>query len=257
MLRTGLLLGLLLAAGCEDESDVDATWLRSGKWDDGAAVVSVFEGRWMRYGSWRDALVRDYVIREYLHPEELTKRDEVTDGLVPVIKANRQVTFTTGTYQYRLMHSLFFDRRDGSLVKAVGTSQEGCGIVFQRWDRKSGRLSFDSYWEGEGAGSRELPGGRFEDEIPFLGASLRDGDRLTVFPSLMRNRLHGASAEERTVRREGRRTILSDAVFEYDADGFLVAWTIPGRQEFRRTVKRRLYYWQHHDPGDEKLLEAE
>ena len=30
--------------------------------------------------------------------------------LLPVLKVNRQVTFTTGTYQYRLMHTLFFHR---------------------------------------------------------------------------------------------------------------------------------------------------
>jgi hypothetical protein len=251
--------GLLLVAavvGCEDR-DLDPDWFAQAAWDDGKAVVSVFEGRWMQYGHWRDAEIRDYVIREFFDPDELTKRDAETE--LRVIKANRQVTFSTGTYDYRLMSSLFFDRATARLVKGVGTSQEGCGIAFLRWDHTTRALQFDTYWEGEGAGRRPLEKKGlvfFEDELPFVAARLADGVKITIYPSLTSNNLHGWKARELVVKRDGRRVVLGDgwAEFRYDADGFVESWTIADRQEFKRTVKRRLYYWQHTDPGDERLL---
>jgi hypothetical protein len=282
MRPTALLLALLLAS-CDEPR---TAWLRDKAWDDGQAVVSVFRGRHMRYGTWRDAEVRDYLVREYLHPHELTKRDKPTPDCIPVLKANRQVTFPTGMYDYRMMHSLFFGRANGQLVKAVGTSQEGCGIVYQRWDSRSRRLVWDSYWEGEGAGGTDLPkegASFFADEIPFLGAMLEDGARITRYPSLLRNRVgtgeapplspdecadcaapgkdRGAAAGEAlTVAREGRICRLKDAKdtvvaeYEYDADGFLERWTIPGQQEFRRVSRTRIYYWEFTKPGDERRL---
>lgn len=131
-MRFALLLVFAVLASCEDHAP-DAGWFARKSSDDGKAVVSVFKGRWKQYGYWRDAEIRDYLIREYFDPDELTKRDQETS--LHVLKANRRVTFSTGTYDYRLMSSLFFDRATGRLVKGVGTSQEGCGIAFLRWDR--------------------------------------------------------------------------------------------------------------------------
>jgi len=269
MTKPGVLLLLLAlaAVACEEkpELSVDPAWLGSRAWDDGAAVVSVYRGRYNRYGKWREAEVRDYLVREYLDGTELTKRDRQTDGLIPVLKANRQLTFSTGTYDYRMMHSLFLDRRDGRLVKATASCQEGCGLVFLRWDQSTRALSYDSYWEGEGVGSTALSKqGRtfFFDELPFLGASLEDGVSVSVLPSLLRNRVGSLEATPGRVRRDGRRCRLEAedgsvaAEFEYDAEGFLLRWEVPGREEFRRTGKRRFYYWEKTDPGDEKLLEG-
>lgn len=262
MRSPAFLLPLLLAA-CEEP---DAPWLRDKAWDDGKAVVSVFRGRVLRYGIWRDAEVRDYLVREYLHPTELTKRDTPTPDCIPVLKANRQLTFPTGMYEYRFMHSLFFERATGHLVKGVGTSQEGCGIVFQRWDARERKLRYDSYWEGEGAGGADLPKqglSFFADEIPFLGAILPDGARITRYPSLLRNRIGAIEGEELTVARGGRTCQLKDAArkivaeYEYDADGFLERWEIPGLQEFRRVSRTRIYYWEFTKPGDERRLEGE
>lgn len=256
-MRIAALLLLVAVAGCE-ESALDADWFAQKSWNDGKAVVSVFKGRWMRYGHWREAEIRDYVIREFFDPDELTKRDHETD--LRVIKANRMVTFSTGTYDYRLMSSLFFDRATGALVKGVGTSQEGCGIAFQRWDHTTRALRFDTYWEGEGAGSRPFPKKGlvfFEDELPFVAARLRDGVTITVYPSLTNNNLHGWGAKELRVKRDGARVVLGDGwgEFRYDADGFIEGWTIAGRQEFTRAAKHRMYYWKHTDPGDERLLD--
>jgi hypothetical protein len=289
MSRSALLLFVALAACEEDSPLADTGWLHARTWDDGKAVVSVYRGRFLRYGIWRDAEVRDYLVREFLDPMELTKRDRPVPGSIPVIKANRQLTFDTGTYGYRFMHSLFFHRETGHLVKAVAASQEGCGIVFLRWDARDRRLRFDSYWEGEGAGGIDLPKpprSFFADEIAFLGAMLEDGARITSYPALLRNRagapapasadpeecrdcapsgtLVGApSGESLTVARDGRICRLKDAAgkvvaeYAYDADGFLERWEIPGTQEFRRVSRARLYYWEFTKPGDERRLQGE
>ena len=136
MRRAALLAALALAA-CEEGPVATADWFASESWDDGAAVVCVYRGRFKKYGAWREAEARDYLIREFLHPEELTKRDTPQPEHVRVIKANRHVAFNTGTYDYRLMASLFFARDTARLVKAVASSQDGCGLTFQRWDRSA------------------------------------------------------------------------------------------------------------------------
>jgi len=257
---TALLLPLA-TGGEELEWRVDAAWFADEAWEDGAAVVSVFHGKFRKYGVWRDAEVRDYVIREYLDAEELTKRDRETD--LRVLKANRLVRFQTGTYEYRLMASLFFDRGDGRLVKATGSSQEGCGIAFQRWDRNARSLSHDTYWEGEGAGSRDFPKEGhtfFVDELPFVAPRLAAGTPITVFPSLTNSNLRGFRGRAFRVQRSGSTTdLVADdgttwATFTVDGDGHLLAWTVAGEQEFRRTARKRMYYWEHTAPGDEELL---
>ena len=262
-MRVLLSVLLLLVAACDDRAlAVDPAWFKSPRWDDGKAVVCVYRGRLKRYGQWREAEVKDYLIREYLDPTELTKRDEAGAGSIPVLKVNRHVTFTTGTYQYRLMRSLFFHRETGELVKAVASSQEGCGLVFFRWDSRDRRLRWDSYWEGEGVGARPLPKrGQvfFADELPFLAPHLRAG-AVRVHPSLLRNRVGDEPETARTVHVADRRAVVKDAAgavaaeFVYDADGFLEQWTVPGAQEFERVARRRLYYWQFTKKGDEKRL---
>ena len=158
----------------------------AASWDDGMAVVCVYEGRVRRYGTWREAEVRDYMVREYLDPVELTKRDRLAPELVPVLKVNRQVSFETGSYDYRLMSSLSFQRADARLLKGIGTCVNACGLVHQRWDRPSGRLRWDSYWEGEGRADVPLAPGdwRFADELPFVALSLGEGARLRALPPL-------------------------------------------------------------------------
>ena len=261
MRRSWLLLLLLLGpagGGTETSIDGDLGWLAAKSWDDGAAQVSVFRGRINWYGQWRDAEVRHYVVRGYLDPDELTKAEPPRKDSIPVLKANALISFTTGTYQYRQMCSLFIDRRTGALVKAVGSSQEACGASFQRWDR-SGRLSYDTYWAGEGSGSRELAKPRrafFENELPIL-AGLLAPQEIEILPSLVRSSVRDRSRDKAPVSRDGRTTKIGERAYRYDADGFVEGWTVPGREEMRRVIRRKLYYWEKNRLGDEKLLEAQ
>jgi len=260
LLRRVLLLAALVPlAACEPEGESvgDSAWFRDKSWEDGAAVVSVFRGRIKWYDQWRDAEIRHYAVREFMDRTELTKDEPPQDDSLPVLKVNVLISFTTGTYPYRQMCSLFFDRATGALVKAVGSSQEACGASFQRWDR-SGRLSYDTYWSGEGSGSRELkkgPGAFFVNELPVVAGMLAPQE-VELLPSLVRSSVRDRSRAKAQVTRDGRETKVGDRSYVYDADGFLERWTVPGSEEFRRVSKKRLYYWLHHGVGDEKLLEG-
>jgi hypothetical protein len=230
--------------------------------------VSLFRGRIRREGAWREAEVRDYLVREYLDPKELTKRDDLSEGLLPVLKANRLVAFRTGSYDNRLMSSLFFDRRTVALVKTVGSSQEACGASFQRWDRSSPLLRYDTYWEGEGRGERTVvrPSGTvFADEMPFVANAIPTGARVRVLPSMTASNLHAWREGEPTltVERSGAVTRLrlpSGSLwgeFEYDEEGSLARWRVEGAEEFERVAKRRGYYWEHANAGDEGWVEED
>ena len=260
LLMAIVIVGGALAVGDEKRAapGLDAAWFGAEAWDDGAAQISVFRGRIKWYGQWRDAEVRHYLVREYLDPEELTKRDR-EQGNVPVIKANTLVSFTTGTYQYRQMSTLFFDRRDGSLVKAVGSSQEGCGASFQRWDRVGSALVYDTYWEGEGSGRRSLAkqgATFFAEELPFVAGAMKVGAQVELLPSIVSSSVRDRGKQKALVAREGQRVRVGQREYAYDKGGFIEGWTVPGAQEFRRVSKRKLYYWQFSKNGDEKLLEA-
>ncbi len=241
---------------------LDASWFQSSRWDDGAADVTVFHGRVHKYGTWHEAEARDWVIREYMDPVELTKRDGPGAGRLPVLKMNRMVRFDTGPYDYRLMTSLFFERGTGALVKGVGASQEACGLTTQRWDRASGRLAYDSYWEGEGRG--EEAGVRqglavFRDELPLLAGRIEAGERILVLPSLASGRVKRPSESARavTVSRLGATTRLVDdggreyAAFTYDLFGVLQHWIIHGEEEFQRSSHAHEYYWLRMDHCEE------
>ena len=264
LMRWAVLCCLLPLAACQEPVEpADADWFASKSWDDGAAVICVYKGRVNKYGTWRDAEARDYLIREYLDPNELTKRDTPDKRAIPVIKANRHVSFNTGTYDYRLMSSLFFTRKEGSLVKAVGSSQDGCGLTFQNWDRR-GRLHFNSYWEGEGRGTRTLAKDEntfFRDELSYVAQTFGNGGAIALYPSLVRSKIGDLKTIGATVVRRGSTVRVQSggkllAEFLYDDEGFLKSWTIEGTEQFSRVVKRRSYYWNHTAPGDKKLLES-
>jgi len=169
------------------EGPVQALPFADDSWDDGMALVSTYSGRVQRYGIWREATVRDYLVREYLDPVSFTKRDNPKGGEVAVLKANRLMEFSTGSYDYRLMGSYLFDRAEETLVHGKGVCLNACGIVVQFWDRRSQRLQSDSYWEGEGRASAPLSAGEwhFADALPFVAPRLANGSEIRVLAPLV------------------------------------------------------------------------
>lgn len=156
-------------------------------WDDGMAVVLSFTGRVKRYGEWQQAQAQDYIVREHLDPRDLTKRDQPGEDAIPVLKHNRLMAFITGSYGYRFMSSVWIRRDNLELVKASGSCQNACGMVFQRYDASSRELITDSYWEEEARASARLdpdPSFRFADEIPLLLPLLPADAELRVFAAL-------------------------------------------------------------------------
>jgi hypothetical protein len=212
VIRIAFALGglLVLVAGCASPSGASGLQDGPGRigaaadpaataWDDGMAVVLAYRGRVKRYGTWREAEVKDYLVREFLDPLDLTKRDAPSAGDVRVIKVNRLLEFPTGSYDYRFMSSVFLRRDDGRLVKATGSCQNACGLVFQRWDANSEMLRSDSYWEGEGEAETPLPaerGWRFADEIPYVANRLPVGSEVTVLAPLASPRAIAAPPDD-------------------------------------------------------------
>lgn len=195
----------------------------------------MFAGKVRRYGVWRDAVARDYLVREALSPRDLTKRDRPTEAEIPVLKANRLVSFRTGAYGYELMSSLWFRRADGALVKGRGACLNACGMVTHGWDEPSGRLRADSYWEGEGAASAALPpqGGawRFADELPFVASALPDGAVVAVRAPLAspRSTLGGPARATRDPRYAAAGLGIGDLCLECQTPGFQTpGFTSPG-----------------------------
>lgn len=264
---------LAASAGCRDAAEpaapsgLDAAWFSSTVWDDGLALVNVYDGQVLQYGTWRDAQVRDYLVREHHDPVERTKRDRLRPDLVQVLKAHRMLAFETGTYGYRRASTLFFRRADGRLTKALGSGQDGCGLTVQRYDDDPGLLRFDSYWEGEGRGERPLrlgAGDHLEDELPFVLFGSAQGRSIRRFPSLTASSLRGWRGPPPTfsVRRSDRTDApgvvvsLVDAAggdaatYVYDADGTLASWRVEGAEAFERRASRRFAYWEKTSPQD-------
>jgi hypothetical protein len=197
--------------------------------------------------------------------------------------------FPTGTYIYHQMASLFFERASLEVLKESMSHTEGCGITFVRVGPKSGRPTHQahSYWEGEG--DRETPidwpaGDRARLWWDALPVSLRpwtEGpDRFEAKVWLLPGQVSGKSPIESTrpvaatLRGQGswpldvpaghfatrRIAVISPSgtdVFWFDRRAphvMVMVQTAAGRRlQLRKT--QRLDYWNHRDPGEEKLVE--
>jgi hypothetical protein len=260
-------------------------------WDDGKAEFSTYDGTTERYGKTRVTQARIIVVKEDLVRATLVKSDAgpVPGRTLEVLKMNVIADFPTGTYTYHQMASLFFERMSLEVLKESMSHTEGCGITFVRVGPKHGRLIHEahSYWDGEA--DHEIPvewpaGSRPQLWWDALPVSLRpwtEGpDRFEAKVWLLPGQVSGKSPIESTrpvaatLRGEGpwpldvpaghfatrRIAVVSPSgtdVFWFDrrAPHVLVRMeTAAGRRlALRRT--QRLDYWNHRDPGDEKLVE--
>jgi hypothetical protein len=115
----------------------------------------------------------------------------------------------TGAFAYHQMHSSFWARATGALVKFSMSSHDTCGNTFKEgWiDGGSLRLLFHTYWDGEGDGERVEaipPGGLFSDEMPFRLRTLARWDpaqyTIPLFPSVIGSKLGSPAFTPATIR---------------------------------------------------------
>jgi len=261
-------------------------------WDDGQAEYTIYRGSIERYGARRPLEARLIVVKEDMDVAQRVKSEK---GPVPgktwsVLKQNYSQDFTTGTYDYHQMSSVFLDRRSGLLHKLTVSSQEACGLTFARlaFADEGVRRVLHSYWDGEGDREEvgEIPRGRrdrvvAEDALPLwlrrLDLTRPQAFSLEVLPAQLSNRAQALVFPRMGVEVVGRpdrhgllvrvgQNLNSDTIHEgarVDRYWFDPVWPHPlvrfeGSKDatvLERVKTMRIAYWKENAPGDERLLE--
>jgi hypothetical protein len=248
--------------------------LQDRLWDDGKAEYDVYDALEAREGVARPAHVVHVIVKEPFNMKLRVKADRPPS--TDVIKMNQVVDVPAGAYAYHQMHSSFWARATGALVKFSMSSHDTCGNTFEEgWiDAGSWRLVFHTYWDGEGDGERVEPlppGGLFLDELPFRLRTLARWDpaqyTIPLFPSVIDSKLGSPAFMPATIRvlpAGGDGTLRVEVTRPGGVDRFafrkaaphvLIRWERPDGSRLELKKSQRLDYWNHHAPGDEKILD--
>jgi hypothetical protein len=261
-------------------------------WDDGRAEVSVYTGVTSRYNQPRPLEQRMIVVKEDLLRDSLVKSDAgpVAGRTVTAIKLNTIADFTTGTYAYHQMTSVFVERANARVLKLTMSHTEGCGITFVRIGPRSASdptlvHESHSYWDGESDREVELrwPAGErvYADALPlwlrrYAGATAPFSMDVQLLPTQVNGRAPLAATRPvaATIAFAGTATIdvpagrFASARFTVTVGGATDTYwlgraaphvllrmdTAAGRHiELKRTL--RLDYWNHRANGDERMLD--
>ncbi|QNH60659.1 hypothetical protein [Hymenobacter sediminicola] len=164
-------------------------WAMDKLWEDGLAEVAVYDAERVIYDRVRRFEYVQLTVKEEFNQQYQVKTDDYqrTD-LFPVMKVNQFCRIPTEQYPYHFLTSLFFRRESPtSLAKLTTSSQEWCGNTFKAFldDGLQYVETYNSYWDGQGAGQRKLRRDiLFEDALPYTLRSLRFGDNLTFKASI-------------------------------------------------------------------------
>jgi hypothetical protein len=246
--------------------------LRDRLWDDGRAEYNVYRADEVRYGISRPTEIIHIVVKEPFNPKLRVKSDAPPS--IEVIKMNQVINVPTGVYAYHQMHSSFWDRSTGALLKFSMSSNDSCGNSFKLGWLENGflRLTYHTYWDGEGDGrldQRIPPDTVFYDELPFRLRWLRRTPeqaqyRVSLYPTVIGSRLGHPEPQPATIRvarvggerqvevrsASGTDRFTFDSAFPYA----LKAWTRADGSSLTLRKAQRLDYWNHNRPGDESLL---
>ena len=138
----------------------DQAWSMRKYWEDGLAEVATYEAERTIYKKKRTFEFTQITVKEEFNLVFNVKTDDYqrTD-LLPVMKINQFCQIPADNYPYHFLTSLFF-RRDHpvALFKLTTSSQEWCGNTFKSItdDGVSFKEKFNSYWDGQGEGQRDL-----------------------------------------------------------------------------------------------------
>ncbi|MDB5233705.1 MAG: hypothetical protein JWR44_698 [Hymenobacter sp.] len=156
----------------------DQGWAMNKLWEDGLAEVATYQAERTVYKKKRSFEYTQITVKEEFNQQFNVKTDDYNrTDLFPVMKINQFCAIPTDQYPYHYLTSLFF-RRDQpvALYKMTTSSQEWCGNTFKTIvdDGVNFEESFDSYWDNQGVGSRDLRRDVFlEDALSYTLRSLR------------------------------------------------------------------------------------
>jgi hypothetical protein len=267
------LLALVLAFPARGSEVFSSRLLRDPIWDDGRAEYNVYSAAEIRYAIPRETEIIHIVVKEPFNRRLRVKADG--PPAIDVIKFNQVINVPTGIYSDHQMHSSFWERATGRLLKFSMSSNDSCGNTFKiGWiDGSSLRLSFHTYWDGEGDGTlkRTLPADLvFYDELPFklrtIGSLESAGEySIHLFPTTIGSKLgkpestpaliRVAPSSDGDVRVEVRHSGgVEEFLFDRSFPHVLKSWKKADGSSLRLRKTQRLDYWNHSRPGDEKLL---
>ena len=156
----------------------DQQWAMRKYWEDGLAEVATYDAERVVYKKNRVFISTIITVKEEFNQQYKVKTDDYKRAdLFPVMKVNQFCQIPTDEYPYHYLTSLFF-RRDQpvALYKMTTSSQEWCGNTFKTLTDDGVNLAetYDSYWDGQGVGGRDLRRDVFvEDALPYTLRALQ------------------------------------------------------------------------------------
>jgi len=177
----------------------ESPFLTAPFWDDGKAEIAVYEAERFHYGQLYPSEIIYYLVKEPFSLKEHVKSDSSEgDEVIPAIKLNQVLTTPTGTYTYQQMHSSFWSKNNGTLLKASLSHHEACGMSYKQVTRSGNRFDFlaHTYWEGQSRVEREIHLPKttwWQDELPFQLRRIVADDHplpqtLFVIPSMIHSK---------------------------------------------------------------------
>ena len=203
-------------------------WAMDKMWEDGLAEVATYEAERTIYNKKRTFEYTQIVVKEEFNQEFNVKTDDYNRAdLFPVMKMNQFCRIETDNYPYHFLTSIFF-RRDQpvAIYKMTNSSQEWCGNTFKTIvdDGVNLQQRYDSYWDGQGVGSRDLRRDvLLEDALPYTLRALRFEEK-PAFAATVLGLQQTNQAEKPTYYQA--RISTAAAASEGDAAGNEPAWRV-------------------------------
>ncbi|RAK69740.1 hypothetical protein [Hymenobacter edaphi] len=194
----------------------NVAWAQNKLWDDGLAEVATYAAERVVYDKPRAYELTIITVKEDFNRAFDVKTDDYKrEDLFGVMKVNEFCRIPTDNYPYHYLTSLFFRREDPlQLHKMTSSSQEWCGNTFKAITQQAEGydLSYNSYWDGQGAGHRPLPlDVVLEDALPYTLRSLRFNDEPLLELNVLETQQTSKAAEPKRYRAEVRVARAADA----------------------------------------------
>lgn len=267
-----LFLLLLMAVFLSPAHAGPSKFLSHEFWDDGKAEISVYDAKCFHYGRLYTSKIEYFLVKELFSSKELVKTNQYqSKDSIPVIKLNQVISTPTGTYDYQQMHSSFWSKQTGKLIKFSLSHHEACGASFKKGELRDHKLNISgsTYWEGQANIEDKIimePNIWLYDELPLRARMLLADSQpipanLQVVPSVIHSKTGSflpapaqISIQDHTVtviHTGGKDVLKFDSAWPHVMNSWQQA--NGGSLTLKKSV--RLPYWNHHAPGDEKLLE--
>jgi hypothetical protein len=266
--------GLLFACGASAQQMFRTDLLKDPIWNDGKAEYDVYDAKIMREHQLRPGRVIHIWVKEPFNGKLRVKADGPGD--YEVIKVNQVMDVQTGVYAVHQMESGFWKRDDGELVKLSMSSNDSCGNTFKLAWLLGGmlRLTYHTYWDGEGDGVLEakLPENfLFYDELPLKGRLMNAGSQpseyhVMLYPTLIGSKLGKPEFAPATIRTQllgvsgDKKVVVVHAggtdvlIYGGPVPNVLKSWTQFDGSTLTLAKAGRIKYWELNRPGDEGWL---